>query len=326
MFKKNFGKYAAVLTTNLAMLSGVMITTVAHAEILVILPETGPMASASDSIKRGLVQANHNANEKYKFHFVDVYKKDISKILKQHVGKSTQLVIGPLDKNNVEELVFSKPKIQTLALNQIDKQTKSVFQFALSKDEDAQALTKRMQWDGVDQLVVLRDPNSIEQTQSFYDAMQKLWGDKMQVQTKLDLKSKLPFFNRDKQGVLLLGSGKWLSQQNHLPKKNIYTLPYAIEEKFRIAKGMVYCDTPAIYTHQWADVIEAYKQKPVVIPYQRLIAFGADAWQISDELLKRKGNQTIQFQGRTGQIRIVDSILSRSPQCFQSQGDKQKVL
>ena len=43
MFKKNFGKYGAVLTTNLAMLSGVMITTVAHAEILVILPETGPM-------------------------------------------------------------------------------------------------------------------------------------------------------------------------------------------------------------------------------------------------------------------------------------------
>ena len=89
---------------------------------------------------------------------------------------------------------------------------------------------------------------------------------------------------------------------------------------------MVYCDTPAIYTHQWADVIEAYKQKPVVIPYQRLIAFGADAWQISDELLKRQDNQTIQFQGRTGVIRIVDSILSRSPQCFQSQGDTQKVL
>lgn len=325
MFKNKFRNIFA-LTTSLTMMSSVFLSTLAQAEILVILPETGPMANASDSIKRGLVQANHNADEKYTFKFVDVYKKNVAKVLKDHVKKSTQLIIGPLDKNNVQELVAAQPKVQTLALNQIERQAKSVFQFALSKDEDAQALTKRMQWDGVDELVVLRDPRTIAQTQSFYDAMHKLWGDKMQVQSKLDLKSKLPFFNRNTRGVLLLGSGKWLSEQDNLPKKNIYTLPYAIEEKFPIAKGMVYCDTPAIYTHQWADVIEAYKQKPVVIPYQRLIAFGADAWQISDELLKRQDNQTIQFQGRTGVIRIVDSILSRSPQCFQSQGDTQKVL
>ena len=325
MFKNKFGNIFA-LTATLTMMSSVFVSTLAQAEILVILPETGPMANASDSIKRGLVQANQNADEKYTFKFVDVNKKDVAKVLKDHVKKSTQLIIGPLDKNNVEELVAAQPKVQTLALNQIDRQAKSIFQFALSKNEDAQALTKRMQWDGVDELVVLRDPRTIAQTQSFYDAMYKLWGDKMQVQSKHNLKSKLPFFNRTTQGVLLLGSGKWLSEQDNLPKKNIYTLPYAIEEKFRIAKGMVYCDTPAIYTHQWADVIEAYKQKPVVIPYQRLIAFGADAWQISDELLKRQDNQTIQFQGRTGEIRIVDSILSRSPQCFQSQGDTQKVL
>lgn len=323
MFKKKM--YRPVLALSIA-LSGAGLMSMANAEILVILPETGPMANVSDSIKRGLVQANHQSDNKYTFKFVNVHQQDVAKTLKQHVKKSTQLVIGPLDKNNVEELLAAQPKIQTLALNQVEKNVKGIYQFALSKDEDAQALTKRMQKDGVKQLTVLRDANTIAQTQSFFDAMQKLWGDQMQVKNKIEKKSKWSIFGGKDDGVLLLGSGKWLSQQDDLPKHRIYTLPYAIEEKYPIAKGMVYCDTPAIYTHQWADVIAAYKQKPVSIPYQRLIAFGADAWQISDELLKRQNNQTIQFQGRTGQIRIVDSILSRTPQCFESQGDKQKVL
>ncbi|MCH4246561.1 MAG: penicillin-binding protein activator [Acinetobacter populi] len=299
--------------------STVAVSAMAQAEILVILPETGAMASATDSIKRGLIQANHQSSNKYKFKFVDIHQQPLSSILQKNVSKTTELVIGPLDKQNVEQLLKLQPKIKTLALNQVSGKAANVYQFALSKEEDALALTKRMQWDGIDNLIVLRDPDTIEQTQSFYDAMVQLWGNKMEV------KEKLPFFSKKKQGVLLLGSGKWLTQQK-LPSKNIYTLPFAIEEKQPIPEGMIYCDTPALYTGQWSDVMDAYKQKPVTMPFQRLIAFGGDAWQIADALQNRKNNSVVEFKGRTGQIRIVDNIISREPQCFQSQKTAVKAL
>ncbi len=283
---------------------------VSYAEILVILPETGAMANASESIKRGLLQVNKQAGNKYKFKFVNIAQGSVSSILKKNVKKTTQMVIGPLDKQNVEELIALQPSIKTLALNQVDGTAKNVYEFALSKEEDALTLTQHMQKEGINSLIVLRDPNATRQTQSFYDVMSELWGDKMQV------KEKLPFFSKSQQGILLLGSGKWLSEQK-LPKKRVYTLPFAIEEKYTIPEGIVYCDTPALYTLQWSDVIEAYKQKPVSIPFQRLIAFGGDTWQITDALQMRKTNENIEFQGRTGHVRIVDNVISRTPQCFE---------
>ncbi len=311
LVKKLSIKFLAALSCSICMVSS--------AEVLVILPETGAMANAAESIKRGLMQANHQAGNKYTFKFVDIGQQAIADVLKKQVGKNTELVIGPLDKQNVEALIKLQPKIPTLALNQVGHRAKNIYQFALSKAEDAQALSKRMQWDGVEQLIVLREPQAMAQTQSFYDEMALLWGDKMQTQDKL------PFFQKKKQGILVLGTGKWLAQQK-LPKKNIYTLPFAIEEKQPIPEGLIYCDTPALYITQWSDVVDAYKQKPVSLPFQRLLAFGGDAWQIADHLRKRQNNQIIEFQGRTGNIRIVDNVISRQPQCFQYQDKVVKIL
>ena len=54
--------------------------------------------------------------------------------------------------------------------------------------------------------------------------------------------------------------------------------------------------------------------------YQRLIAFGGDAWQISEMMLAAKMLQAsmknIDFQGRSGQIKIVDQEIQRQPACF----------
>ncbi|KAA8731417.1 hypothetical protein F4V57_12580 [Acinetobacter qingfengensis] len=282
----------------------------ANAEILVILPQTGPMANAADSIKRGIVQVNTQSSQKYKFKFVNSSNQSLKNILQRQVNANTELVIGPLDKKQVEQLIQLKPKVKVLALNQVQSQINNVYQFALSKEDDAVALTQVMKNKGVEELIVLRDKNSGNQTESFYQAMKQLWGEKMQDENKL------PFFSRKKRGVLVLGSGKWVSEQD-LPKKNIYTLPYAIEENHPVPEGMVFCDTPALYIQQWSDVINAYKQKPVSLPYQRLIAFGGDAWQLADGLLQQKNAQNVGFNGRTGQLKISQYTVQRQPQCFE---------
>ena len=307
------------MITTICAVATLGVTMCANAEILVILPETGPMASASESIKRGFASANKQANNKYDIRYINVTKTPLSSIIKTQVSKTTQLIVGPLDKKDVEQLVKLQPKVQTLALNQVHAYNKNVYQFALSKEEDALALTKRMQWDGVDSIVVLRDGKTRAQTQSFYDAMLQLWGDKMQI------KESLPKSLKANQGVLLIGDYQWLAQQKNLPNKKIYTLPYAIHEKAQLAEGLVYCDTPALYVNQWQDVIAAYQQKPVDLPFQRLIAFGGDAWQLADHLVKHKPEQVIEFQGRTGKLRVVGSILERQPQCFMSLASGQQL-
>lgn len=282
-----------------------------YADVLVILPETGPLANASDSIKRGIVQANHHASNKYKLKFINIANQSITQVLKQHVNQSTEMVIGPLDKKNVETLLASNPQVKTLALNHVNGQQKNVYKFALSKEEDALALTKRMQWDGVEQVIVIQETKSASQTQSFYQAMRQLWG------KKIEIKEKLPLIKSKKDGYLFLGSGAWL-QTLDLPKKNSYTLPFAIEDGQKLQKGLVFCDTSALYSQQWGDVINAYRQKPVTMSFQRLIAFGGDAWQIMDQLIQRKNNAVVEFQGRTGKIRIVDNIITRTPQCYKT--------
>lgn len=291
----------------------------AHAEIVVILPQTGAMANAADSIKRGLIQANINNANKYQFRFVNSNKRALSEIWKKEVNKKTTLVIGPLDKNEVNQLVAIAPSVPTLALNQVDRLHPNVYQFALSKEEDAQALTKRMQFDGITTLAVLIDEQNRPSTKAFYEAMRQLWGN------KLVMVNTIPSTLTVKQGLLLLGDGKWLNQLK-LPTNRIYTLPFAIDERLPLPQGLVFCDTPALYAAQWSDVMTAYRQKPVTMPYQRLLAFGGDAWQIADTLQQRNNGRVIEFKGRTGQIRLVDNLIFRQPQCFQADQGTVKIL
>ena len=296
------------------------LSTWASAEILIILPQTGPMANASESIKRGLFYANLQASKPYQLRFVDSQQDSIQSILKKQVRSSTELVVGPLEKKQVESLIKLKPKVKILALNQVDGSAANVYQFALAKDEDAKALTEAMRKKGVEEIVTLREENTAQHTQSFYEAMHSIWE-----QQPAKQKSWFSKFSDKHQGVLVLGSGAWVSQQD-LPKKNIYTLAYAIEEKQAIPEGMVFCDTPALYTNQWSDVIRAYQLNPVSMPYQRLIAFGGDAWQLADALIQQKKSEKIAFDGRTGRIELQGQKVQRQPQCFEYHKSKIKQL
>lgn len=70
-----------------------------------------------------------------------------------------------------------------------------------------------------------------------------------------------------------------------LQKKKIYTQAIAVDEKKALPKGMKFCDVPALYIAEWDDVVKAYKDKPTSLPYQRLYAFGGDAWRFMTNLL-----------------------------------------
>lgn len=287
----------------------------AAAEVLIILPASGPLSVAASSVRDGIEAAYYAGNYRPVLRFVDNSQHSIQAILNTEVKKNTQLIIGPLARNEVEALVQAKPAIKTLALNQVYKTEPNIWQFALSPDEDALAITRRIQADGVSQLLVLTQHSQSSSTQRFREAMNRIWGGKL-----IDRKS-LPQKLEQSQGILLLGDYEWLSQLEKLPNAKIYTVPLVIKENVSLPVGLQFCDVPALYKADWPELLKAYQDKPTSVPYQRLLAFGGDAWSLASMILNGDFNasqgQTI--QGRTGTIRLVKNTIDRYPLCMQVQ-------
>lgn len=285
-----------------------------QAEVLVILPEKGAFSTAATSVHDGLMVAYDKGNFKPKLRFVDNSQRSITDILAKEVKKETQLIIGPLARPQVEELIKAKPKVKVLALNQAGENVKNIWQMALSPDEDALAISKRMQADGVSELIVIAQAEQAAKMSRFREAMKRIWG------AKLIDQSQVPAKLEKQQGLLLLGDYEWLVKLPELPTQKIYSVPLIIKEKAELPLGLQFCDIPALYQPNWPELVQAYQQKPVEIPYQRLLAFGADAWDIASHILTNKASQN--FKGRTGDIKLINNVVERVPACMvvQKQG------
>lgn len=281
-----------------------------QAEVLVILPETGPMARAGLSIQQGLKSANQRTGGQTHYVFVDSNGKNIARLLKQHVNKNTQLIIGPLAPQEVNALIATAPKLPVLALNEVEQQQKNVWQYSLSKDADVQALIKVLKQDKISTLYVYRDTSNMKDSQSFLLSLIERFEGQVQmvdeVPKKLDKKS----------GLLLLGKNSWLNAIESLPNKKIYAQAIAIEDSQPLPIGLKFCDVPAIYQQRWPDVMDAYQQLPSSMPYQRLMAFGGDVWSMSQAMLTEPNMKDYRFSGRTGEIHMLNGQIQRVPACF----------
>ena len=282
-----------------------------QAEILVILPETGPMSRAGLSIKQGIMSAYQTANNNIPLKFVNSDQKALKLILKQDVNKRTKMIIGPLARPDVEALIDLKPKVPVLALNEVYPTYKNVWQYSLSKNDDALALLDYIHHDKVSKLYVVREKGTEADSINFLNA---LFANYM---GEVDPVEVMPTAIGEQEGVLLLGSNHWLSGLKRLQKKYIYTQAIAVDEKKSLPKGMKFCDVPALYIPEWNDVVKADNDKPTSLPYQRLYAFGGDAWYIAEQFVLNPKVKNLSFNGRTGKIKIDGNRIERTPKCFE---------
>ena len=282
-----------------------------HAEILVILPETGPMARAGLSIKQGILSAYQIGNSNIPLKFVNSDQKALKLILKQYVNKKTQMIIGPLARPDVEALIKLKPKVPVLALNEVYPTAQNVWQYSLSKNDDALALLDYIHHDQVSKLYVVREQGTETETINFLNALF------LNYRGEVNPVDEMPKVRANNEGVLLLGSNAWLSSLKKLQKKNIYTQAIAVNEKRSLPKGMKFCDVPALYSVEWKDVNQAHQNKPTSLAYQRLYAFGGDAWHIAEHFVLHPKDKNLAFNGRTGKINVEGNRVERIPQCFE---------
>lgn len=289
-------------------LLGMMIQ--AQAEVLVILPESGPMARAGNSIKLGIVSAQQTSNSQIPLKFVNSDRKTIKDVLRTNVNRNTKMIIGPLARTDVERLIQENPKRPVLALNEVELSHPNVWQYSLSKDADANALVKVLDQDKIKNVYVIREQGTEAETLSFVNSLYKKYS------SHVSIVDQVPQI-KSKDGVLLLGSNRWINSLKGLPSSNLYVQAISIEDSQPIPLGVKFCDVPAVYQTKWPDVINVYKQNPTTLAFQRLYAFGGDAWHIAEQFVLNPNVKNLSFHGRTGLINIGSDRIERLPTCFE---------
>jgi outer membrane PBP1 activator LpoA protein len=291
------------------LLSILTLAPIAHAEILVLLPEHGVLAPAANRVKEGLLAAYYAGSLQPPLRFVDTTDQPMDILLAKEIRSTTDLVIGPLSREQVGELVnISSIQVPILALNQVAQTQKNVWQFALAPDEDAQSLAKAILSDGITQLYVVTEPH-FTKGERFKEAL--LQATKLKENPVKIIPQSL---NRT-QGLLVLGSSQWAGEQK-LPRDRVYAPSFVFDRRIPLSTGIQFCDTPALLRADWPELNALNSKKNNSTEVQRLHAFGADAWELA--LIIANHALSAQFAGRTGMITMKRQEIERIPVCFRA--------
>lgn len=114
-------------------------TGLAPQQIAVFLPLSGNLESQGSAIRNGMLMSYKEHHGQYSLNFYDTQTKSVSELYQQAIKDGADMIIGPLLKDRVEELLKLNPTVPVLALNELDKPVvnDSTFYFSLSAAADA---------------------------------------------------------------------------------------------------------------------------------------------------------------------------------------------
>ncbi|MET4693691.1 penicillin-binding protein activator [Endozoicomonas lisbonensis] len=174
-------------------------------KIALLLPTSGPLATAGKSIRDGFMAAYYSAIADHsgsdnqhtpEVLFFDTHKTDILEVAEKAKNAGAELIIGPLDKGNVIKLKQSPPEgVTILALNYTDSSKTdssqsddnntpaaagtSFYQFGLSTEDEAKLAAQRGILDGHRRALIFTSNASWSQraVESFTAEWKKLKGE-----------------------------------------------------------------------------------------------------------------------------------------------------
>ena len=128
-------------------------------KIALLLPQSGKLAEAGKAIRDGFFAAyysNQSNEPNLKVDVFDTEKKEITALYDEAVAQGANLVIGPLNKDKVNQLLHHNISVNTLALNYVDTSLdtnegpihKTFFQFGLSLEQEAKQIAQRAWLEG----------------------------------------------------------------------------------------------------------------------------------------------------------------------------------
>ncbi|MFO1374653.1 MAG: penicillin-binding protein activator [Agitococcus sp.] len=321
-------------------------SSVMASETSILLPSTGTTAKTAEFVRNGLLSGYYQSlaqnNHSPFLRFYDTTSSSaIETIIQQSQNNGSQLIIGPLLKEQVAQLVKNPPNIPVLALNRVNNEGLStLWQFALAPEEEIVPLIKVMQQNGIKKVRVigLNDANSERLRQAFEQTWTGMGGNLASnytlTQTATDgftqsIKKLITEpHNKDVQAFYLASPQSALYimpllnfYQHNPPPVYSNSLAYDSQKtslERQDLNGLSFCGLP------W--VIEATKwSKPddEAINDDRLFAFGADAWLLSQHI---NSSKKIEFNARTGFISVEQGLIYRQPLCAKvSNGNAQAL-
>ena len=162
-------------------------------KITLMLPTSGPLASAGRAIRDGFIAAYYQSLNRDgtstppEITILDTHNKNIIELAAEAQNQGTELIIGPLDKTNVSALKQNPPQgITVLALNALEDEnaanktiTNRFFEFGLSTEDEARTVARRGILDGHKRALILR-PDSVwgqRASSSFVEEWVRLGGE-----------------------------------------------------------------------------------------------------------------------------------------------------
>lgn len=137
--------------------------------ITVLLPLTGPSASAGEAIRNGFLAAYNysNANNPnfIQIQIFDTNKKSIKNLYTEAITTGANFIVGPLTKSEVTEISnTSLLAIPTLALNTLPNSKnappENFYQFGLSTQDEAIQAAHKIRQDGYKKVLTIAPANS----------------------------------------------------------------------------------------------------------------------------------------------------------------------
>lgn len=119
-------------------------------KIALLLPRKGPYQAQADAIRNGFFAAYYAKRPPISIKLYDTSEGDITRIYQTALKEGAQMVVGPLTKNHIAELINGQRlSVPTLALNTLplEYNIRNLYQFSLSPEDEAMQAAKRMQDD-----------------------------------------------------------------------------------------------------------------------------------------------------------------------------------
>ena len=108
-------------------------------QIAVLLPLSGNLEPQGAAIRNGMLMSYKENQGQFTLNFYDTQSKSTGDLYKQAIQEGADMIIGPLLKDRVEELLKANPTVPVLALNELDKPVvnDTTYYFSLSAAADA---------------------------------------------------------------------------------------------------------------------------------------------------------------------------------------------
>lgn len=308
-------------------------------QIALLLPQSGRMAKAAESIRDGFLAAYYQdtgtATDSPSLRFYDSDSADIPTLVKTAQANGASIIVGPLDRERVEQLIKSGPvSVAVLALNQVEGQGSNFFQFALSPEDEIQRLVEWLEQEKIRQPLLLTSHEDAGQRQQklFQAAWQNHHPAALQVITldparKGGITAAVRELTRQRgahDAIFLASPGLAKQVQPALTYYRsplpLYSLasawdPTADASGQMDLDGLRFCDLPWMLAEPRAEQNTLYEvfTRPSG-GHDRLYAFGADAWTVVKQWQAFQDGEAVSL--RSGLVR-PDRLghLHRTPTC-----------